>query len=850
MKLIKNSKISAILILALLLASTFFVILPLQQVKAQKIVTGDSESLPSNVTPDHTIATKAYLSFRPNPVGINQVVLVNMWVNPSTTSGRRLMDLSVIITAPDGTKDVKTVDSYYADSTAWFEYIVDQIGTWKLKFDFPGGYFPAGLVWDYRTSSYLNYTESIYYQPASSPEMTLTVQQDQIMSWPPAPLPTDYWTRPIEPQNREWWTILGNVPWYGPGGGPAWDQQYPDTNPYWNAQESFTPWVQGPNSAHIVWKQLGADAGIIGSEEGIASWPFNFSGSYYNPPSVIFQGRIYQTVTKPGTINPMGQSYWQCIDIRTGKLLWERALFTGESEPNIIGYETNAGSVPGAQEKAGAPTLVSISNGFLRKYTPFNGAMILNISIAPLTGNGGTYYMDNYVLGIQNLGTSSKPNYRLINWTTAGTDTNFTNRIASNTTYTRGSLPTLIDWNIGRGAVVSNIDVDGAYVGTSIQGFNALTGELTFNVTLNEPTFSGSAAIADHGKVAVLSANGYYVAYDLMTGNLAWKGEQFLEPWGTFAGYNVASAYGLLFRGTYAAFYAINWENGKIVWHFTAPAIYPYDSEVTGENGTTVNPFRSAAWVADGKVYVNNQRQGSQNPLPRGWYTFCLNATTGDLIWKAPIAGSVYNVPTNLIQISDGYMVTGGVDGYTYAFGKGKSETTLSVPQTAITIGQNAIISGTVLDQSPAQPGTPAVSDASMSTWMGYLHLQYPIDGMYHNESVTGVPVSIDSIDPNGNAVHIADVTSDMSGSFAYTWTPKISGDYKITATFTGTNSYGSSWAETHANVVSATTSPTPPTTISIGQTSTDSLMTTLIAGIIAIIIAIAVVGLLLLKKK
>ena len=124
------------------------------------------------------------------------------------------------------------------------------------------------------------------------------------MSWPVASLPTDYWTRPVEPQNREWWVILGNVPWYGPGGGPTWDQLYPNTNPNWNAQESFTPYVQGPSSAHIVWKQLGADAGIIGSEEGIASWPFNFSGAYYNPPSIIFQGRIYQTVTKASPSGP------------------------------------------------------------------------------------------------------------------------------------------------------------------------------------------------------------------------------------------------------------------------------------------------------------------------------------------------------------------------------------------------------------------------------------------------------------------------------------------------------------------------------------------------------------------
>ena len=70
--------------------------------------------------------------------------------------------------------------------------------------------------------------------------------------------------------------------------------------------------------------------------------------------------------------------------------------------------------------------------------------------------------------------------------------------------------------------------------------------------------------------------------------------------------------------------------------------------------------------------------------------------------------------------------------------------------------------------------------------------------------NITGVPVSIDAVDPNGNYVHIGDTTSDMSGTFSYTWAPTITGDYKITATFGGSQSYGSSYAETHAVVVSA----------------------------------------------
>ena len=153
------------------------------------------------------------------------------------------------------------------------------------------------------------------------------------------------------------------------------------------------------------------------------------------------------------------------------------------------------------------------------------------------------------------------------------------------------------------------------------------------------------------------------------------------------------------------------------------------------------------------------------------------------------------------------------------------------------------------MDQSPAQPNTPAISDASMSTWMDYLHFQMPIGGIYNNITVTGVPVSIDATDPNGNFVHIADVTSDMSGTFGYTWMPATAGDYKITATFMGSDSYGSSYAQTYANVVSAPASSSTPAPTASGLATTTDLMTYIVVGVVAMIIALAIATVLILRK-
>ena len=65
-----------------------------------------------------------------------------------------------------------------------------------------------------------------------------------------------------------------------------------DTNRYMSNYQ-FTPYVQGPKSAHVMWKRQGVDGGIIGGTVGIASWQSGGGG-----PTIIFQGRCYQTVTK------------------------------------------------------------------------------------------------------------------------------------------------------------------------------------------------------------------------------------------------------------------------------------------------------------------------------------------------------------------------------------------------------------------------------------------------------------------------------------------------------------------------------------------------------------------------
>ncbi len=138
----KKQKISAIFLLIVLIASVTLMTNPI--VKAQVSATQPTTTVPSGVTPDITITTQARISFRPNPVGLGQTFLVNIWTDPAPAFNRRQLGYSVTITKPDGSKAVLNMTSNADDGTNWFEYVADQIGTWQLQFSFAGNYDPAG----------------------------------------------------------------------------------------------------------------------------------------------------------------------------------------------------------------------------------------------------------------------------------------------------------------------------------------------------------------------------------------------------------------------------------------------------------------------------------------------------------------------------------------------------------------------------------------------------------------------------------------------------------------------------------------------------------------------------------
>jgi len=282
------------------------------------------------------------------------------------------------------------------------------------------------------------------------------------------------------------------------------------------------------------------------------------------------------------------------------------------------------------------------------------------------------------------------------------------------------------------------------------------------------------------------------------------------------------------------ALYGIDWETGEIVWKYHAPSV-PFETPYSGYTS-----LRSAAIIADGKVYVCNDEHSPTNPLTRGWKLHCVNATTGAGIWN--ISGAMRPGP-----IADGYLAGGSMyDGYLYWFGKGESATTVEGPKTAITLGQSVVLTGTVLDESPAQSNTPCVSKESMTTQMEYLHMQVPIDGIWHNLTITGVPVALTAIDENGGSINIGTATtSAYYGTYEIAWTPPAEGTYKIIASFAGDESYGSSGAQTAVLV-----GPTEQQVVIPAQVMPPDYTMTIVGMGLAILAAVIIVGVLVLRKR
>jgi outer membrane protein assembly factor BamB len=762
------------------------------------------------------VATHSYIAASPNPVGRNQQVLVSAWVLPLQPYATDVFhNMTVTITIPGGGTETRGPLTSSTVGATFFSYIPTVLGDYTFSLHYPGETFAS---------------TGDAYLASDSPVFTLTVQAEPVQGYPGAQIPTDYWTRPIYAQNREWASIAGD--WLQRG--------YNETGKSFDAAFGYNPYSQAPRSAHIMWTKPLAIGGTVGGTMGPTSYYSGLSYQPYLTPPVIMGGRLYYNIHTSffGGASAPG---FACVDLRTGEELWRNTagMITCGWEYNVVSGNQMGVVGPYLWNLGSTYTMYDANTG--EEMTKFANAQTGTVVMDP-THNGEMHvYVLNGAAGWLAMWNSTKAfeaNFMLMDFVPPFSTGQ--NTWAPNSgTY---EWSTGIEWNRTDLSIVSHYDPNYAFAGGIV--YPSLTGA-TGNVLI---AYVGFAAIVYYeigysmidgeelwvaqrdthtSGVWISMGEGKYLrffldtrthrCYDAATGEQLWISEPMDAPWGTFSSQYGTVANGKFYYGGYDGHeYCFNMTNGKILWKFSsgnAGAETPYGSY----------PFWNGPIIADNVILVGTGEHSPTQPLIRGERLFAIDGTTGKGIWN--ITGLM------VVQaIADGYLVAyNAYDNQIYVFGKGPSATTVSAPSAVIAEGSSVLIQGSVTDQSSGQRGTPLVSKDSMGGWMAFLHMQQTCPS-----DVKGVPVMLYAIRSNGTQISIGTATSDQYGNYATTWTPPSSDTYKILALFPGDESYGTSWAETALGVGPAPEEPEPEPVVIPDYTA-------VFAGLAAAVVVVAI---------
>ena len=216
--------------------------------------------------------------------------------------GGRWQGFTVLITTPSGT--TTTLGPFTANDASFYVtyYTPATVGNYTFKFNFPGQHVTGfSFVTDQPINNYF---------AGSSFTTSLSVQQQPASSYSQTPLPTSYWTRPINSQNSLWAAISGN--WLALG-----TSTFGSTN--YNSTGNFNAYSTGPGSAHILWSKPVENGGLIGGEFGGTDTSNYFTGKSYQmeftPPIIINGVLFYNAPTNP-------KEGFYAVDLQTGQQLW------------------------------------------------------------------------------------------------------------------------------------------------------------------------------------------------------------------------------------------------------------------------------------------------------------------------------------------------------------------------------------------------------------------------------------------------------------------------------------------------------------------------------------------------
>ena len=784
-------------------------------------------------TPAWNIPTYSYVSAAPDVIGVGQQVEIVWWngLAPPTANGAygdRWQGVMINIVKPDGTNT--TLGPFTSDPVGggYAIYTPTTVGNYTLQCFFPTQVL-AGANPNHDPSA-ASYTNSVYvndtFLASMSDPTTMVVTQQALLPWVASPLPgNNYWSRPVNGQNREWSFVVSD--WLA---GNSYDMA-----------SKYQPYGIAPNSPHVVWTKPITFGGIAGNQFQDESYYEGYTyESFWNPP-IIIQDKLYYNVPTPPIYG------WMCVDLKTGQQVW---------------YQNSTGPIQGTTNK-----YPQLSFGQLLNYNEPNQFGVIPYLWSTYTVNGqATWSMfdaftGNWICNIVGVpsGTAAvDQNGNILRYqvnTAAGwialwnTTQCLQYTSPSNVTangywewrpplaQTVSAITTGYCWNISlpsqipKNAAANGIDeanqimllstglptmsignpqfpTVGTYTDAAISLKQGQVGQLLWSNVRNWPAGNVTlmtGAIDGNAYAVFVKETRQWYAYNLTTGTLMWGPSASEGPWDMYlAGVpGSAIAYNTLFTSGYGGtLYAYDLSSGNIKWTYFS-GTGPYGDLPYGHYPLWIGA------IGDGKIYVYNTEHSPTQPFWRGSAVRCIDVTSGKELWRLEDWGGNTAGGGGNIAIADGYIVDlNSYDNQIYCIGRGQTATTVTYSP-VVSSSNTVLIQGTVTDQSPGAKGTPAISDAFMEPWMEYIYEQQAMP-----TNATGVPVMITALDPNNNVEVIGNVTSDITGNYAIQFTPPVPGMYAITASFGGSNSYFSSSAETHLYVAAASASPAiQPTT-------------------------------------
>ncbi len=806
--------------------------------------------------PPKTWPTVAFLSVAPNPIGVGQTALFIMWIDKAHPLsqgiyGDRFSGYTINLTKPDGTTQILGPFTADAISSAVARFTPDQVGNYTAVFTFPAQLIkevnPPPAYQSYNHPDQINDT----YGQSTSNSVTLVVTETPIADFPETPLPTDYWTRPINALNRNWAQIAGN--WLGGA----------------HIASNFNPYSQGPETPHVLWARSLGLGGIAGDTAGASSY-LTTTASSGRPSPLILNGILFLEDRAPVNRN-WG---WYAVDLYTGETLYYNTERPYPSFASVLNFDSL--SAHGTWGYLWSTTGSGTSAVWIA-LDPFTGNNIFNIT-NPQTAGTAVYGKDGSILRYNIAGSGANKRLTVWNTTRVTSPISITGDPTRPYTYSgnysglngfslnvsipdvQGSILEVIEdkWVVGGVAGKQNqTHIEPGHI-WKLNLQPGQEGTLISNVTFTPPKaamdvtelyyygpYTGTPGVARMQGPLVFSEYDVFVfwegatrqlwGFSISTGQMLWGPTEPQDPWMMY-GNSPTAAYGILYTSRYqdqspgGQISAYNITTGENLWN--------YLPGTTGFETYYTNTPTAISVIADGKIYTISQEHSPSMPLRRDATITCLDAFTGEVLWK------VSSYMRAQLAISDGYLVGSNLyDNKWYVYGKGPSATTIEGPGVVQPLGTPILLKGTVTDQSPGAPNTPAIADENQQAWMEYLYMQQskPSDAK-------GVIISIDVLDPNGNFVHIENVTSDASGFFSSLFTPEVPGKYTVIASFAGSKSYGSSSAQTAIAVseAEATTAPTQAP-----QSIADMYFIPAVAGIIiVIIVGFALLAILTLRKR